>query len=209
MRAALLLLAFAALAGCSTIRRSTSMFPNRSHDWRQVATKDDEGRLRDWRSDFISALTAARRAGHGSEIDREGVLLTPEAALAGPSLPDGLYHCRRLRVGAKGPGSPDFSISDALTCRVSQNGSLQSFVLLGGVQREVGLIFPADAIRGVFLGTLMLPGESLAMQYGADDDRDVAGYVERIGPRRWRVVMPGPHFDSQLEVLDLVPMTAR
>jgi hypothetical protein len=34
------------------------------------------------------------------------------------------------------------------------------------------------------------------MQYGRDEDRDVAGFVERIGPNRWRLVMPYPHFES-------------
>lgn len=209
MRAAPFLLAVAALAGCSTIRQSTSMFPNRSQDWRQVATSDDESRLRDWRSGFLAALASARKAGHGAEIDREGALLQPDAALADPALPNGLYHCRRVRVGANGAGARDFSVSTTLTCRVGPDGKRQSFVLLGGVQREMGLIFPGDALRGVFLGTLMLPGESRAMQYGADDNRDVAGYVERIGAQRWRLVMPSPHFDSQLEVLDLKPLESR
>ena len=37
--------------------------------------------------------------------------------------------------------------------------------------------------------------------------RDVAGYVERIGPDRWRLVMPKPHFESQLDVMELVPLS--
>ena len=45
-----------------------------------------------------------------------------------------------------------------------------------------------------------------ALQYGQDETRDVAGYVERIGPDRWRLVMPKPHFESQLDVMELVPM---
>jgi len=209
MRAASFLLAFAMLAGCTTIRHSTSMFPNRSQDWRRVATKDDENRLRDWRSDFVSALGAARRAGHGAEIDREGTLLQPDAALASGPIPNGLYRCRRIAVGAGRPGERDFAASGPLTCRVSPDGRLQSFVLLGGIQRELGLIFPNDGIRQVFLGALMLPGESRAMQYGADEKRDVAGYVERIGPSRWRLVLPAPHFDSMLDVVELTPVSAR
>ena len=44
-----------------------------------------------------------------------------------------------------------------------------------------------------------------ALQYGQDETRDVAGFVERIGPNRWRLVMPQPHFESQLDVMELVP----
>ena len=205
MRAAAILLALVALAGCNTIRRSTSMFPNLSRDWRQVATQDDEKRLRDWRSDFIAALAAARRAGHGAEIDREGALLQPDAALPGGTLANGVYRCRLVRVGAKAAGDRDYAASGPLTCRVSQDGRLQALFVLGGVQRQVGLVFPGDAVRQVFLGTLMLPGESRAMQYGADENRDVAGYVERIGPDRWRLIIPAPHFDSLLDVVELVP----
>ena len=40
-------------------------------------------RLRDWRATFVAALEAARKAGHGAEIAREGALLDPDAALAG------------------------------------------------------------------------------------------------------------------------------
>jgi hypothetical protein len=57
----------------------------------------------------------------------------------------------------------------------------------------------------VLLGTLVLGDERRALQYGQDATRDVAGYVERIGPARWRVIMPRPHFESQLDVMELVP----
>jgi hypothetical protein len=43
------------------------------------------------------------------------------------------------------------------------------------------------------------------MQYGRDSERDVAGYVERIGPNRWRLIMPRPAFESVMDVMELVP----
>ena len=43
------------------------------------------------------------------------------------------------------------------------------------------------------------------MQYGIDETRDVAGYVERIAPGRWRLVLPEPAFESRLDVIELVP----
>ena len=49
-------------------------------------------------------------------------------------------------------------------------------------------------MRQVFLGTLVLSDERRALQYGQDETRDVAGFVERIGPNRWRLVMPQPAF---------------
>jgi hypothetical protein len=57
----------------------------------------------------------------------------------------------------------------------------------------------------VFLGTIVLGDEQRALQYGRDTERDVAGYVERIGADRWRLIMPRPHFESQMDVMELVP----
>jgi Domain of unknown function (DUF4893) len=207
MRAAPILLGLLALSGCNAIRQSTSMFPNRSRDWHRVATSSDQKRLRDWRSEFVAAVTAARRAGHGADVDREGALLQPDAALAGAAIPNGLYRCRLVKVGAKGPGDVAYAAKPFFTCRVSQEGSVQGLVKVGGPQRIMGLVFAGDPVRQVFLGTLMLPDESRAMQYGADENRDIAGYVERIGPARWRLVMPAPHFASLLDVLELAPLS--
>jgi len=52
---------------------------------------------------------------------------------------------------------------------------------------------------------MYLINEARAMQYGNDPDRDVAAFVERIGPARWRMVMPRPAFESTLDVMELVP----
>jgi hypothetical protein len=51
----------------------------------------------------------------------------------------------------------------------------------------------------------MLGDEGRAMEYGVDPGRDVAGFVERIGPKRWRLIMPDPHFESKIDVMELVP----
>jgi hypothetical protein len=58
----------------------------------------------------------------------------------------------------------------------------------------------------VFLGTLQLGDERLALTYGRDRERNLIGAVERIGPRRWRVAFPSPAFESRIDLLDLVPM---
>jgi hypothetical protein len=176
-----------------------------NRDWRQVATDADRARLRDWRKSFAAALASARAAGHGAEITKEGALLDPDAALGGGPIPNGAYACRVIKLGAKSEGMLEYVSYAAFACRVTQERDLQGFAKLTGSQRPVGLIFPGDAIRQVFLGTLVLGDEREAMQYGQDHSRDVAGYVERIGPNRWRLVMPEPAFESKLDVIELVP----
>ena len=211
MRAAPLLALALATAGCDVIEQPSGMIPRWSMAYKTVISESDRVRLRDWRKSFVDALTAARRSGHAAEIAREGPLLDPDAALAGPAIPDGIYFCRVIKLGAQplAEGMPDFVAYSGFTCRVRAERRLQRLTKLGGSQRYVGLIFPGDAIRGVFLGTLVLGDERRALQYGQDQARDVAGYVERIGPNRWRLVMPQPHFESQLDVMELAPQGAR
>jgi hypothetical protein len=195
-------LAFA-LAGCSMMQPSTAVVQPAS-DWRAVATKEDRARLRDWRTAFTSALAAARASGHSADIAREGSLLDPDSAIGGP-IPDGAYRCRVIKVGAKSEGMLDYVAYPYFRCEVRQKGAVQSFAKLNGSQRQVGLVFSNDQLRQVFLGTLMLGDESRAMEYGVDPGRDVAGFVERIGPQRWRLIMPYPNFESQIDVMELVP----
>ena len=169
-----------------------------------MISADDRIRLRDWRATFTDALAAARNAGHGAEIDTEGPLLDPDAALTNPAIPDGTYRCRVIKLGARDRGNLDFASYGGFTCRIRQERSLQRLGKLSGSQRYVGLIFRGDAVRNVFLGTLAFADETRVLQYGQDEQRDVAGYVERIEPNRWRLVMPQPHFESRLDVMELV-----
>jgi len=176
-------------------------------NWRQVATQDDKDRLREWRSTFTTALDAARKGGHGTEIDREGALLNPDAALANGAIPNGMYRCRVIKLGAKDAGNLDYVTYPPFTCELRPTHQVQRLDKLSGSQRYAGVLFPADAVREVFLGALVLGDESRVLQYGQDQTRDVAGYVERIGPNRWRLIMPKPHFESQFDVMELVPMS--
>ena len=202
--AAALLLVFGC-SGCKVLLQPSGMIADWESPWRRVATEKDEARLRDWRTTFTNALDAARKAGHGANIEREGALLDPDAAQAGNPLPNGMYRCRVIKLGAKAAGNLDYVSYPAFTCRVRADHQLQRLAKLSGSQRYVGIIFPNDAVREVFLGTLVLGDERRALQYGQDDTRDIAGYVERIGPNRWRLIMPQPHFESQIDVMELVP----
>ena len=178
-----------------------------TRDWRVVATESDRQRLRDWRKTFVDAVVAAKKAGHGQQIAREGALLDPDAALGGGPIPNGNHRCRVIKVGAQSEGMLDYVSYPAFTCGVTAERDLQKFKKLNGSQRQVGILFPGDAMRQVFLGTVALGDELGAQQYGIDEARNVVGFVERIGPGRWRLIMPKPHFESQLDVMELVPST--
>jgi len=205
MRLALLLAAMVACSSCEVIEQPSGLIPRWTTAYKQVISENDRVRLRDWRKTFEDALAAARKSGHSTEIANQGALLDPDAAIAGPAIPNGMYSCRVIKLGAKDPGNLDYVSYPGFTCRVRAERQLQRLGKLGGSQRYAGLIFPGDAIRNVFLGTLVLGDERRALQYGQDEQRDVAGYVERIGPNRWRLLMPQPHFESKFDVMELIP----
>ena len=209
MMRTILIGALLSLGACTTVNqtlnREGALVDRQARDWRLVATPNDRARLRDWRSSFVGALAAARRSGAGAKIDAEGALMRPDAALPGPRLVNGTYRCRTTKLGAKSAGLLDYVAYPPFVCRVRQERALQGFAKLSGSQRQVGLIFPGDPIRDVFLGTVMFGDENRTMQYGGDPDRDSAGYVERVGPARWRLIMPRPTYESQIDVIELVP----
>jgi hypothetical protein len=200
-----LAIAAAFMAGCATTPRSSETMPFYSPAWRDVATNADRERLRVWRQAFEKALAAAKRSGHQPELAAEGSLLIPDAALADPAIPDGRYKCRVIKLGGQSEGLLDYIAYPAFDCIVGHDGSLQRFDKISGSQRHVGILYANDAMRMVFLGTLALGDERRAMRYGQDESRDVAGYLERIGPARWRLILPYPRYESLTDVLELTP----
>ncbi len=188
-----------------TLPPSAADEPPASGSWRATATDQDKERIRGWYSSWEAALADARAKGHGADVDREGVLLQQMAALPNAHLPAGDYRCRTIKVGAKGRGGLSYIAYGWFRCRVAPEQGLSSLTKLTGSLRPVGMIFPDNLKRQIFLGTLELGDEKMAVNYGSDRMRDMAGLVERIGDNRWRLVLPAPAYESLIDVIELVP----
>ncbi|MFS0737516.1 DUF4893 domain-containing protein [Sphingomonas sp. 1P06PA] len=196
----------ALLSGCGgRAEMAAPAAPTASPSWRTIATAADRTRLRNWRETWMQALAKARAGGKGAQIAAQGVLLQPDAALADPAPAPGDYRCRVIKVGAQAPGGLDYVAYPPFRCRVAMEGDILSLTKVDGSQRPVGLLFPADSQRMIFLGTMMLGDERMALDYGRDPERDMAGALERVGPQRWRLVLPRPRWESLLDVVELVP----
>lgn len=188
---------------------------DRDADWRRVATVADRGRLRSWRGAWVAALAQV----DPREIAREPVLFDPDRSLVDPLPPPGSYRCRTFKLGARAGVGPTFTASGWFACRIGVGdtggdsgggdsgggNSVVSLTKLDGSQRPVGTIFADTNARAVFLGTMELGDETRPLRYGRDANRDMAGLIERIGTKRWRVVLPYPRFESLLDVVELVP----
>ncbi|HEX8625543.1 MAG TPA: DUF4893 domain-containing protein [Allosphingosinicella sp.] len=201
----LLLLAPLLLAACTTDETGPAATVPAAASWRAIATDHDLERARKWRTAWVRAVAEARAGGHSAEIDREGVLLEPDAALRGVLPPAGDYRCRVLKVGGQGQGLLDYIAYPYFDCRISAGAGPIDFVKLTGSQRPVGRLFPDGQLRMVFLGTLQLGDERGNLRYGHDRQRDMIGLLERIEERRWRLAFPYPAFESTLDVIELVP----
>lgn len=186
----------------SGVARAEAPFAN---DWRKVATMLDKARLLRWRTVLIAAIAEANRAGATAMIAREGALLAPDAALDRPAIPAGAYQCRTIKLGSKGAYTPAFSVRPATRCTISAQDGTIRLTTAQGSQRPRGRIYPGNEWRQIFLGTLSLGDETRGMDYGRDATRDMAGFLERIGEQRWRLILPEPSFESSIDVIELVP----
>jgi hypothetical protein len=193
------------LAGCGARSvRSASARPAAA-DWKRVVTPEDMTRLRNWRVAFVKALDEARAGGQGARIAHEGALLLPDAGIENVSLESGRYHCRVIKLGSVVPGVAPFTPYPSFDCLVNDEGEVSSFAKVGGSQRPVGLMFDDGGDRKIFLGTMMFGDETRPLEYGRDATRDMAGAVQRIGDKRWRIILPYPRFESVMDVVELTP----
>jgi hypothetical protein len=180
--------------------------PRKSDVWRQVATQADEDRLARLDSAWQQALTEAGKS-FSAEIRKEGSLLKRSAALPRPDPTPGSYNCRLIKLGAATPKTRAYESFKPFFCYVEVEGDLLTIVKQTGSQRPAGRLWEDDSSdRLIFLGSLALGSEDQPLAYGDDSKRDMAGVLERIGPFRWRLVIPWPQSTSKLDVFELTPV---
>lgn len=172
-------------------------------DWRRTASTEDAQRIARLPEAWTAALAAARAAGFARRISAEGALLDPAAALPRPAPTPGVYMCRLVRIGGGGR-APAFSTVRPTFCFVGVSGDQLSLTKPEGSERPAGYLWDDGAAkRMTFLGSLA-PGRGAPVAYGEDRLRDVAGIFERIGPFRFRLVIPARDA-ARLDIFELLP----
>jgi hypothetical protein len=204
----------ALLGGCASVGEkpsargaSITVEPETKADvWMAVATDVDESKLDRlglaWQSALADALPRYK-----SQVDAEGELLMPRAALPRPAPTPGSYNCRMVRLGSTTKDEPPFEKYRPFFCYVEVEGELLTIVKQTGSQRPAGRLWEDDRPeRLIFLGSLALGNEEQPLAYGEDPKRDMAGVFERIGPFRWRLVIPFPEGGAKMHVFELTPV---
>lgn len=178
-----------------------------SETWKRVATAADQGRINRLGLAWHQSLAEARPR-HRRDITAQGALLTPRAGLPRPAPTPGSYNCRMIRIGKVDRKSPVYEKFKPFFCYVQiDDEGLLTIVKQTGSQRPAGTLWDDDdPTRMIFLGSLALGNEQEPLAYAEDPKRDMAGVFERIGPFRWRLVIPWPRNGAKLEVFELTPV---
>lgn len=204
MRIAAAALLAIALAACSKDGELQLVKEAPETRWRMITTEQDRDRLRNWRKAWVEALPKAQTA-DAAAIAAQGPLFEPDQAMSRAMPPAGDYKCRTFKLGGQREGLRDFTAYPWSTCRIGREGEMPIFGKLDGEQRPSGKLYAETDTRVIFLGALELGDETIPLAYGQDTKRDMVGYIERVGTTRWRLVLPWPAFESQLDVIELVP----
>ena len=175
-------------------------------DWRGIVTAADRDRYTRRDAAWSLALQQARRQRGSGDLDSLGDLIDPRARRPSVIPTAGDYRCRTVKLGSQGgEDGLGYVIYGWVACRIEQTPNGLKFVKLTGSQRPSGLLFPEDDRHMVMLGSMALASEPAANSYGRRPDRDLVAVLERIGERRWRLVIPWPQNESNLDLIELVP----
>lgn len=175
-------------------------------DWRGIVTATDRDRYARRDAAWSLALQQARRQRGSGDLNSLGDLIEPDARRGSVRPPAGDYRCRTVKLGSQGgEDGLGYVVYGWFACRIEQTPNGLKFVKLTGSQRPSGLLFTEDDRHMVMLGSMALASDPPANSYGQRPDRDLIAVLERIGERRWRLVIPWPQNESNLDLIELVP----
>lgn len=175
-------------------------------DWRGIVRSVDRDRYARRDAAWQLALEQARRQTGSGDLGSLGDLIDPGAARRDVTPPVGAYRCRTVKLGSQGGEQGlGYVVYDWFACRIEATPRGLKFSKTTGSQRPSGLLFPEDDRKMVMLGSLALAAEPPANSYGQRPERDLVAVLERIGEARWRLVIPWPQSESNLDLIELVP----
>jgi len=192
------------LAGCGgTSRPETTAAPPPA--WQTIIRDADRKRLAGLWAAWTRSLGEAE--GMRASVAALGTTTVADAARPAPPPPPGDYRCRSVKLGtridgATRPATPPMTTDGFAACSITERAGLLWFEKRGA-QRIAGTLYP-DGDRQVFLGTMALAGEPGMMAYGTDRDRDQVGVLRNVGERRWRLELPWPMWQANLEIIEIV-----
>lgn len=175
-------------------------------DWRASITAFDRDRYERRDAAWALALEQARRQRGSGDLRALGDLTDPGAARPSVTPPVGDYRCRTVKLGSQlGDEGLGYVVYGWFACRIEETPRGLKLTKVTGSQRPSGLLFPENDRQMIMLGSMALASEPPANSYGLKPERDLVAVLERIGERRWRLAIPWPQNESNLDLIELVP----
>lgn len=160
-------------------------------------TADDTARLADADTTRLRAMGEALMGDSAADRAALSALFAPGGeALA--AIPDGKYRCRTLKLGGLLP----LTVYDYFECSISGDGTV--IEKLSGSQRFKGTLSQTDTGL-TYIGALHY-GDEAPKAYGAEEERNQVGCLYKVTGMAplYRLELPEPHFESLLDVIELV-----
>lgn len=164
----------------------------------RTLTKADKARLAQYPAVSRAAIQNARDEGAAADL-REA-----NRALAGAPLKIlgddliGLYRCRTIKMGGLLP----LTVYGWFSCKIDLDDIGYRLSKTTGSQRLTGHFIDESETRLIYYGASHTIGER-PTSYGRDPDRDQVGYFFKTGPRRYRLELPLPRYESKFDVIEL------
>lgn len=175
--------------------------------WMAQISVEDRARLDRLPEIWGDALDAVPARQRGTVL-KEGDLLVARAARDHAAPPPGSYRCRLVRLGQPAARrEPSVRSYADFFCyvRAEQGGGL-SFTKQTGTELPGGWLHVDGDRRMVLVGAMQHKAGDNSLAYGTEPDRDLVGVVERVGPFRWRLVLPWRSERAGVDVYELTPV---
>lgn len=173
--------------------------------WRSMVSDDDRALLDGLPAIWERTLRAIPARQRGT-VAAEDELLQPGAARQHPAVPPGSYHCRLVRLDPADRSKPVQSFKEFFCYVRGEQDNQLSFTKQTGTELPGGWLHPDGDRRLVLVGAKQREAGDNSLSYGDDPDRNLVGAVERIGPFRWRLVLPQRMGRAGIDVYELTPV---
>lgn len=198
------------LAAASAVLADAPASPYQVPGWRDLITPEDQARLDGLPETRVGAIGEADAAIAAKEQNALEAAPGMHAFLDAVPVPladqdlIGRYRCRVAKLGGQYLQLIRYPF---FNCRIQQ-GPDRSLMIkkTSGSQRFIGRLWrEADALSYVYLGTTYV-NDDQPIAYNTSPQENSVGRLFRISDGRLRLELPKPHYESNLDVIELVRM---
>jgi hypothetical protein len=165
----------------------------------EALSETDRSRLENFEANRASAITVAQTGENdflGEELKKYRKTLT--AVLAGDSQKIeeadilGKWRCRTLKLG----GGLPLVAYGYFRCKIHKKNGQLIFEKTTGSQLTKGRLLRLGGDRFLYAG-------AAKGVYGENEKENEVGYLFKVGPKRLRLEMPKPHYESEFNIMEL------